>query len=188
MDWLTFLSNVIGAFAWPAALVVSVVLLRPALLALLPVLRQVKGFGIEASFGRELEEVRLVAEESSALQPATTKSERVANGARQLAEVSPRSAVLESWRDLAEAIESAGPPPDINRHKPSMAAASRRLLEDGIIDDAGFQIVTMLRSLRNRAAHERDFDIRQSDAIEYALLATQMIDQISRAKSAEEAT
>lgn len=185
MDWLTFSSRIVGSIAWPGVALLAVVLLRPALLALLPVLQNVKGFGIEASFGRVLEQARAVVDDTTALAAPPATSSEFASEDRdfliELAGLSPRSVVLESWREVELAIFSAvnQTTNDQGRHNQFVVGAARRLLDAGDLDDPTFQILTMLRNLRNRAAHETNFDIRSDDAVEYAILARHVVDQIA---------
>jgi hypothetical protein len=178
VDWLTFISEIVSSIAWPLVAVVVVFLIRPAILKLLPGLNRVKGFGIEADFGRELEQVRELSDESSTVSPPVTKT-GISRGGEvlALAELSPRSAVLESWREL-EAVVSERVP---SRDGEQRVSAARALVDSGLLDETSTQIFMMLRGLRNRAAHEPVFEIRAEEAVEYGILVQHLIDQIAHA-------
>ena len=93
----------------------------------------------------------------------------------RLADASPRSAVLEAWRQVeiaaSEAVRRQHLDNGISRPP---VVVGKTLLEAGLIDDAEFQVFSILRSLRNRAAHETSFELAQDEAIEYAIMAQRL--------------
>ena len=54
MDWLQFLSSVVGSLAWPATVLALVVLLRAPVTRVLLTLTRLKYKDLELDFGREL--------------------------------------------------------------------------------------------------------------------------------------
>jgi hypothetical protein len=104
MDTLTFISNVIDAVAWPAAIVILFLALRRPFSNLIPLVTSLKYKDLELQFGsklRHIEEAKLPEGREAATPPA--ESERM----RRLAEISPRAAVLESWINIELAALSA---------------------------------------------------------------------------------
>lgn len=52
MDWLTFISQVIGALAWPSAVITIFLGLRKPIRDLLPYIQKLKWKEVEIEFGR----------------------------------------------------------------------------------------------------------------------------------------
>lgn len=57
MEWRAFVASVVQALAWPAAVVIAVVLLRHSIRGLIPRLREVRVPGAEAVFDAAVEAV-----------------------------------------------------------------------------------------------------------------------------------
>jgi len=106
MDWLSFFANVIGSLAWPATVLAVVLLLRKKLVEMLPFIRKLKAGPVEAEFEREVKELRAEARES--LPPPEPKLlETQSQRLYQLAQVSPRAAVIEAWQGVEFAAHRA---------------------------------------------------------------------------------
>ena len=180
MDWLTFFSKIIDSTTWPLVVIVTVLILRKPLSSLIPLLRKLKYKDFEAEFSKEVSELRhIVKKEIPSPPPVPTfKSPRaVAGELQKLAGLSPRSVVLEAWRDVeSTAIETAQRKElDIARTPhPSPVTIGRTLAEAGVIDENQFEAFNMLRSMRNKAAHVDDFALDKDDALEYADMANKI--------------
>jgi hypothetical protein len=100
MDWLTFASKVIESVSWPVAAVALVLLLRDEIAKLAPFLKKFKAGPLEAEFERDVKELKEIKESTPQLaKPADAQAVDTAskNFLFQLAELHPRSAILESW-------------------------------------------------------------------------------------------
>jgi len=98
MDVLAFIAKLVEALAWPLASVVLVALLRREIRSLLPFVKRFKAGPLEAEFEREVRELRSSVEEG-----VNVKHEELAasqSTAVKLAELNPRSAILEAWREI----------------------------------------------------------------------------------------
>lgn len=172
MDSLTFIAELVKALAWPATIVILVVLVRHPLRGLIPLLTRFKYKDLELEFGRKVEELQaLVAVElpdpaPPALPPAPP--EPIAT----LAEVSPRAAVLEAWRKLeVTAVQrvrrkisaAGGDPGKVRPHE-----ALRELQKDETLGHTAAELLPVLRELRNRAAHAPEFALSSESALNYA--------------------
>jgi len=188
MDWLVFVAQLIDATAWPAALLVVVLILRPVIKDLLLFLRKLKWGDFEAEFGRDLEHVREIVDEHVALQTLPATSDKFPEPRKafliRLADLSPRSVVLESWRDLeTTAIKILGDHvPSARNQGRQRVLATHALVDAGILDEAGFHVLTILRNLRNRAAHESGFSLSRDDAVEYALMTQNLASHLGRSQ------
>ena len=170
MDWLTFIATVIGSLVWPSAVVLLVVVLREPIKALLPLLQRIKYKELEMEFGRRVEEVREeVARELPGETVLALPGDEPSALAR-IAEISPRSAVLEAWRgvelaalDAARAIGG-----ESFRNKTLTFQAIRLLEQNESLDRSVTSLLRDLRGLRNEAAHAPDFALTRESALEYA--------------------
>ena len=170
MDWLSFISSVVGSLAWPGAVIALVLILKKPIRELLPLLQRLKYKELEIEFGKRVEEVKeelaLQLPPETALGPAGEEADAIA----RLAEVSPRSAVLEAWRDVElAAMEGArrigG---ETFRGKPLTLQAIRLLERNETLNRNVIGLLRDLRGLRNEAAHAPAFALAKESALEYA--------------------
>jgi hypothetical protein len=182
MDWLTFIVEITKAVAWPASVVVAVLLIRKPLYDLLPFLKKFKYKEFEIEFSEKVRELRKETQELLVVDAQDAElidSDR--HRYKQLIEISPRAAIVEVWLQLETAMIE-----NIRRHglaeESSILHGHSRLghvlLHEGIINKQQFDIFHELRNLRNRAAHAEDFELKTSDAENYVesalLLATHL--------------
>jgi hypothetical protein len=100
----------------------------------------------------------------------------------RLAEVSPRSAVLEAWRQVEDALVRTAQRHQIDvrgRQAESTLALIRVLQQAGIIDPGKIGILHEFRSLRNNAAHGPDFALSRDSALEYARVAATVVEYLN---------
>lgn len=176
MDQLTFIAKVIEALAWPVAAIVLVVLLRGELSRLLPLVKRLKAGPLEAEFEREVRELRSGVKES--LTGAELAPSSWQQTAERLAEVSPRSAILEAWRE----VETNGRKTLLNRdpqltesHLRSTREVLRLLGEKGILSIEEVGMLNQMRYLRNQAVHVESFDPTLEAAINFIHLASYLL-------------
>jgi len=172
VDWLSFIASVVGSLAWPAAVVGLVLILRKPIRGLLPLLQRRKYKEFEIEFGRRVEEVKQELQElpPGAAQPTLDPS---TSALLRLAEVSPRAAVLEAWREVEQAALAAARKVggDAFRNRTSPFDAIRVLERSGPLDRNIIGLLRDLRGLRNQAAHAPDFALTKESALEYATSA-----------------
>lgn len=174
MDWLTFIAAAIGSLAWPSAVVLLVLVLRKPIKELLPLLRRFKYKEFELEFGKRVEEVReevareLPSETTKAL-PTDEYSALV-----RLAEVSPRSVVLEAWRIVEVAALKAARAigGESFRNKTLTFQATHLLERTDSLNRHVISLLRDLRGLRNEAVHVPDFAFSKESALEYAASAS----------------
>ena len=174
MDKLTFISNLVEALAWPAAVILLVFILRNPFVHLLPLLSSLKYKDLELQFGSRLKQIgdaRLPQKETRHRLPLD--AERLS----RLAELSPRAAVLESWVGVEIAALNAARSlmPDEIQNKTLSYQAIRKLERSGRLDRTAVSMLGDLRGLRNQAAHAPDFAISTNSANEYANAADRLV-------------
>lgn len=187
MDWLTFIAEIIKALAWPFAVIAIFLVLRKPIQNLLPFVQKLKWKEVEIEFGRQVQEIR--AELTQEL-PQT----QIENFARlsddrailRLAEVSPRAAVLEAWREIELAALDAARllAGEGFRNKTLTFDAIRTIERSEQVDRSLVGSLRELRALRNQAAHAPEFVISKEAAIEYGMSAHAISEYLRRLQPA----
>ena len=170
MDTYTFLSELVKALSWPFVVIVIFIILRKPLAGLIPLLQRLKLRDLELEFAQKVERVRAEVRFELAIgRPPTALPAEAQDRIRKLSEVSPRSAVLEAWRELeVRLIEAANIVPEFRDSRRKSSLDAIRVLEksEGFSPEVSTAIQD-LRSLRNRAAHAPDFALSSESAQEY---------------------
>jgi hypothetical protein len=167
----------LASLAWPIAFVVAVLLFRERLKELLPLFR-LKHKDWEASFRldrAEEEAAQLPATPDTAIPPTPEERSRF----EQIAEHSPRAAILEKRVELDQAIASL-----LHRDsysKPiSLSQGLRLLRSQGMIDGITSALLDDLRVIGNRAAHDGAAEFTKDEALRFGRLADQALAQLRR--------
>jgi hypothetical protein len=182
MDWLTFISKVIEAIAWPAVVVAVLLYLRKELPNIVKSLRKLKFKDVELEFGEAA--IALAAETKRVVPAAKTgitiqgqDEETVVAKLSTIAELSPRAAILEAWL-LVE-----GAAADLLRNQQSMTTLSANpgpmRIREGLRraevltppQEAAFE---HLRRLRNEAVHAPDAEFTAAAVASYVQSAVAM--------------
>lgn len=183
MDWFQFTASVVGSLAWPATLIAAFFILKKYLPAIFPFVERLKYKDFEVEFRKSVQEL---AEKSQQALPAPDDEQAAAprNRLYALAELSPRSAILEAWLQVetaaAEALQAKDP--DLTS-KVRMLAPLRlgeMLNRREIINRAQREIFDSLRELRNKAVHIGEATFHPSEVTEYIDLASSLASQIRR--------
>lgn len=174
MNWLQFVASIVGSLAWPSVVFACVLILRKPLRDLLPLLQRLKYKEFELEFGKRIQEISA---EVSAELPPTPKSlppsPAEESAILRLAEVSPRAAVLEAWREVESTALSAARKlgGDQFRNTTLTYHAIRFLEQSKKLDGGIVSLLRDLRGLRNQAAHAPEFALSAGSAVEYAAAA-----------------
>jgi hypothetical protein len=137
---------------------------------LIPFIQKLKYKEFEVDFGKRVEEVTAEVEKELPANVAKPDYLQLESSAvYKLADISPRSAVLEAWRSVEVAYTKVARKlsiPDFG--KPLSYQAFRSLEKDERIDRNVMSLFRDLRGLRNEAAHAPDFALTKESAIDYA--------------------
>jgi hypothetical protein len=178
MDWLTFVSKVIESISWPVAAVALVLLLRDEIAKLAPFLKKFKAGPLEAEFERDVKELKEIKESTPQLaKPAKAQAVDTAskNFLFQLAELHPRSAILESWVRVEAAARAVLAHKNIaTSNSPYVPAArlAEPLAQQEVLNQGQVTLFHELRRLRNEVAHAQGFEPTQESARAYIDLAS----------------
>jgi uncharacterized protein YutE (UPF0331/DUF86 family) len=192
MDWLQFLASLAGSLAWPATVVVAVVVLRNQLRRVLLTLTRLRYKDLELDFGRELKEVEKKARAID-VKPAgppraiaaPKDSAQTLDEAERLAEDFPEPAVALAWSavedELLGAVMRLAILPDYPPYNSALRNA-RLLLDQRAIDENTLDILDRLRNLRNMAVHGGAglAGVSPDEAREFIALARGVVEKLRR--------
>ncbi len=158
MDWLQFLSSVVGSLAWPAIVLALVVLLRAPVTRVLLTLTRLKYKDLELDFGRELKQleeqakaIEVKPQQPKALPPAPKGSAQLLAEAERLAQDFPEPAVAVGWQavedELMSAVMRLAISPDYPVHNSALKNAEL-LLGQKAVDENTIDLLKRMRNLR----------------------------------------
>lgn len=171
--------KLIEALAWPVAVLILAFGFRIELRKAFNRISNLKYKGLEATFDKELS--RVETHTKLYVQPeekfiAETPAEK--SGYAQLlrlAEVAPRAAITESWRNLESVVDQLAAGMGMDTKSPMVGGkAIRSLIQNEQVDPSLLEDYNRLRKLRNQAAHAEEFDITQTEAERYAALSVEI--------------
>ncbi|WP_106640107.1 hypothetical protein [Allosphingosinicella vermicomposti] len=182
MDWLTFVSSLVGSVAWPIAVFAIALLFRVQIRQLINRIKKLSMGDNSVDFGEKLDEaeaeVVTVIPEGAA--PAPTALPLPNQRTQQLIALSPAAAVLDSWRvierktlKMAEPFYTAGSPNRDGKRVITFRGAVKTLFEIGMITSSTYTLLLDLQQLRNAAAHYDD--VSRADAIRFTTLAEEVL-------------
>lgn len=190
MNWLEFISSVIGSLAWPATAIVLVVVLRSPLGRILITLTKLKYKDLELDFGRGLKELEAKAKgidlKPSLLEEQATSKHTATdllNEAGRLAEDFPQPAVAAGWQAVEAELMSAVQRLAISLDDPPYNSAMKNaalLHEQGSIDTPTLDVLNRMRNLRNMAVHGGldATGVNSNEAREFIALARGVVEKL----------
>lgn len=176
MKTLEFVASAIDSLAWPVTVILCILILKEPVGKLLSRVSKFKYGEIEAEFQERLG--KLVAFEQSETVKANPDAAEVSVFLEDLAETSPRAAILEAWLKVEKATIAfcvdKGLPQNLS-HQGLFKLAREKGFD---IDE--FQTAHQeLRLLRNKAVHVTDSDITPSTARQYVKNAHFLADEFN---------
>ncbi|HFQ5008729.1 TPA: hypothetical protein ACG1TX_004191 [Vibrio vulnificus] len=176
MKKLEFVASIIDSLAWPVTVFLCILILKEPMGKLLGRVSKFKYGEIEAEFQERLE--KLVAFEQSEEIKVNADTAEASVYLEDLAETSPRAAVLEAWLKVQKATSAfciaKGFPQNVS-HQGLFKLARERNLDI----DAFKTVHQELRLLRNKAVHASDSDITPATARQYIKNANFLADEFT---------
>ena len=181
MDWLTFISKVIEALAWPGAFLAVLLVIRKELPVIARSLRRFKFKDVEIEFGEAAEAI--ATEAKDAVPPGKPdvrlsgqSKEEMATRLASIAELSPRAAILEAWLQVEAAAV------DVVRKRGTTTLSSMSgpmrlrdsLFRAEVLGARQIAVFEKLRILRNEAAHVPDAQFTRESVASYVEAALSM--------------
>ncbi|RZB33609.1 MAG: hypothetical protein SRB2_03875 [Desulfobacteraceae bacterium Eth-SRB2] len=174
MDNLIKLLDVI---IWPCVIFIIIFILRKPIKSLLPFVENIKYKDFEVKFRNDLNQIKEEAKDAG-LELQTEIGEKTE--IYKLIEVSPASAISESWKEIEiSARKKVGElAPKGTKFKNLLHRPISYLEYTGALTPSTARALRELQSLRNQAAHSAELKITKENAIEYASLAKSILRQI----------
>jgi hypothetical protein len=183
MDWLTFVSTLIGSLAWPLVALALGLVFRRKLLDLIPAIRRFKAGPLEAEFELAAKQVRASAADASSQSKPTISGrseERRDEGADEIvarllnARSDPAGMILEGWAKVdGELFRLGHQLGDIVDPLTSTTKVYESVMSSNILPWETIRLVRELRELRNKVAHAEV--IPTSDAAQDYVLAVDRV-------------
>lgn len=189
MDWLQFVASVVGSLAWPATVIGGFFILKNPLSMLFPFVERFRYKDFELEFRKSLQDL---AEKSRDEPPFPVAEPLPAASSRDklysLAEISPRSAILEAWllveTAAAETIQKRSLSPAEKASGLAPLRIGDILRRGGVLGPAQMEIFNRLRELRNKAVHIGDSTFHLQEVKEYIDLASSLASRIESGANA----
>jgi hypothetical protein len=182
MDGYQFIAAIFQSLislAWPAALVACVWLFRERLNTLLPLLRM-KYKDFDMSFRLEQAEKEAAQIPPSPPSPDLEPTPEEKTRFEQLAEISPRSAIIEIRGELEEALKNVLQRRGKFLDRPTTMMSGTRILRgEKLIDATTSALLDDLRAIGNEATHNREREFTKDDAMRIRRLADQVTQRLS---------
>lgn len=177
---LEAISKLFGSIAWPAAAVFIAYHFKNELAALLARLKKVKAGSAEAEFERGVDEAIVAAGIEGEAPPTEVSSTTFSAAASD-----PRGAILGAWLEVERAIYALLDARGLNVPAPrpmrGVLPAMKAIQKAGALAPEYIGLFHDLRSLRNAAAHNLDFNPEPDAVIHYTRLAKALSQAINEA-------
>jgi uncharacterized protein YutE (UPF0331/DUF86 family) len=173
MDKYTFISEMTKALAWPATLIVALLLLRKPLVSLIPFMRKLKFKELEMEFSEQIQALKSEAE--------IDETSEIDTPAMNILSFSTRAAVLEAWMELENvAVSLAASFWSTSNTSPfkSYAKLGHYLHQCGVLNDTQLKSFDELHKLRNQLVHTEEVELTENDAKAYIMVAANLVKQI----------
>ena len=174
MDALTATVEIIKAVTWPVAALIIARTFREPLLALIPFIRSLKLPGVEVTVAREVAEAKSLAQPALPAPDAQRELPPAELDTRdklyQLAELAPRAAISEAWRELELAGATAVTtlcPQDLPTPLRAPMSFAEALRNHQFISSDQWSAIAKLRKIRNESVHLQDFSLEPSIVRDY---------------------
>lgn len=175
------LIRLLDVIIWPAVVLFVVFMLRKPIKALLPFVENIKYKDFEVKFRKDLDQAKEEAQEAGIeLQTKIDEKTEI----YKLIEVSPASAILESWKELEVSARKKVKElaPRDTKFRNLLHRPIAYLEYTGALIPSTARTVRDLQSLRNQAAHSTELKLTKEDAIEYISLSKGILKQIEAIK------
>lgn len=187
MDWLTFISKLIEALAWPVALLIGIILFRHEISDVVHWLKKLKFGSFEAEFEWEIKQLHREVEPSwHSLYSDYAKDSAPVNILKiiGLAKTDPRAAVIEAWKGVDSAIVQVFENLSLSIHPDEVTspfAAIQAISRAQILNEKNITIYYELRSLYDRLSQQAGFTPSHQATLDYIELASHLEKALRRA-------
>ncbi len=184
MSILEFISSLINSLAWPISIIIILIFFRKYIIKIIPSIEKFKYKDFEVEFAKTIKELmdNSKADIESIPQKDNEKLITREDKLFGLLEISPRSAIIESWLLVETAASNALQKKDPEMVKKTYMVAPLRLGQYlnrfQIINGNQLNTYNKLREIRNKAVHIGDAQFNLSEVSEYIKLSVMLANQI----------
>jgi hypothetical protein len=194
MDWLQLIASLVGSLAWPATVLILVLILHEPVKQALLTISRLKYKDLELDFGRELKQLEQKAKaldvkpQAPAVLPTPKKdSSQLLDEAARLATDFPEPAVAVGWQGVEEELLAAVMRLAISPDYPPYGSSLKNTLilrEQKVIDEGTYELLQRMRNLRNMAVHGNRGGppITADEAREFIALAKGIVEKLRAAR------
>lgn len=184
MDALTFIEQMVGHLAWPAVILVVLLVFHKQIGERIPQITRLRAGPFDAEFTEALRDSEDAMSDAH-IPPASPEVEEDRRRLERIARISPRAAVMEAFTLVDNALKAkvvdlglAAAISDVRSTQAIIAAQ-----EHGLVGPAEVEVWNNLRALSNTARHEERFDVEPKRVFDYIALATSLRTLIERAEA-----
>jgi hypothetical protein len=180
MDWLTFISTMARALAWPAVFLIFIWRYAPQITEILNALklRRFRFGEAEAEFGETVE--RAVADLEESRREEAIEDRPIPPELYDMIDKFPNYAVLEAWKRLEKAIVDYSLAHLGGRHSMPFRSHLLLLVDKGPLSWSMASAIEDLYEARNQVVHRVDFQIGKAEAIRFVDTVEDLIGVIER--------
>jgi hypothetical protein len=170
------LVQLVSAIAWPFTVIIIALLFRQEIRKTANRLSALSYKDVKAEFEHDLNKLEkdikeLPAKESSSKTNHPENDLETLNSyerLRRIADISPRAAVMEAWRDIEVTTKQVTDAYEISTDgQIAGVKAIRELVNQHLLPESVVSVYEQMRRLRSRAAHAADFAITTDEAERY---------------------
>jgi hypothetical protein len=187
MDWKQFIAQVVSSTAWPALVIIILLLFKRELAKIVQRLAHLKFKDLELEFDKVKQQAEELHKDMPEELPApkslifTSLEDQVLDAVER----APSAAILLAWSGLETAMASAMARLAISPEPPSYRSPMHNiemLSKYGGLPKSQANLLQEMRTLRNKVAHEKDamLSITQDQALNYANVAIDMIQHLEQ--------
>jgi len=177
MSSLNSIIQLVSALAWPVTVLICVILLRPLIARLVPLIRTLKYSDVEVQFGREVTELKIATAASLHSPNVEAPQQPIWEDLSRLASVRPRTAILRAWQQVEVTLIRVAK--NINFEAapavwqmPMVLGAV--MLNKEKISTPQYELLSRLRQLVSEATRAPVDSINPDDAVQFVGLALRM--------------
>ncbi len=184
MTVFEFISSLVNSLAWPISLVIILIIFRKYIIKIIPSIEKLKYKDFEVEFSKTMKELMDKSKEDIEKQSIKENKLKISaeNKLFGLVDISPRSAILESWLLVETAASKALQRKDPEMIKKTYMIAPLRLGEylnrNQLINANQLEIFNKLREIRNKAVHVSEAQFNVNEVTEYIKLSLLLTNQI----------
>ena len=187
VDGFQLTASLVQSLVWPVTFVIALVALAKLAPGIFPFVERLKYKDLVVEFRQSVKELAAKSSAVRALPVPDESDTGPVDRLYSLAEISPRSAILEAWLQVESAAAHV-----LQAREPSIApkvrmAAPLRIGEllntHDVINGAQLEVFHRLRDLRNKAVHIADATFQSHEVAEYIELAALLAAQIRKGSS-----